>query len=232
MEPRLVISLGGSILVRGEDDAEYLAGIAKTLIELSSRYRIIVVTGGGRTARDYIRLGRSVGADEATLDVIGIAATRLNAFLLLAALDRVACPKPFDTIDECLVLSGSFRIVVGGGTHPGHTTDAVSALIAERWGADLFMNLTSVPGAFTSDPAIDPRAKRIDSMTSKELLELVDGTVREAGAHSPMDPLASRIVHRAGLRTCILHGRDLVSIVDCAEGRMFNGTTIVPSGDV
>jgi uridylate kinase len=225
---KIVISLGGSILVKGEDDPGYLSSLRDLLTSFSSDHRFIIITGGGRTAREYIELGRSLGADEATLDWIGIGATRLNAWLLISCLGPVCHPKPVENLEEAVSASTSSRFVVGGGTHPGHTTDAVSALIAERWGAHHFINLTAVNGAYTSDPEIEPDARKIDSMTSNELVKLVSGTSSGAGSHSVMDPLASRIIHRAGLRTSILNGRDLISLNNCLSERPFDGTVIRP----
>jgi uridylate kinase len=225
---RTVISLGGSILVRGSKDAEFLSMIAAIIRGSSEDMALAIITGGGRTAREYIGIGRTCGADEATLDEIGIAATRLNAFLLVSALKGHCYPRPFLSIDEGLAALGSFRIAVGGGTHPGHTTDAVAALLAERWGADLLLNLTSVDGAYTADPEKDPSAKRIERMTSTELVELVDGAGRSAGSHSVMDPLAAQVLHRAKIPTCILHGRDLESVRSCLRGGHFKGTIVEP----
>ena len=225
---KVVISLGGSILLRGSDDAEYLSSISSLLIDASKSCSIAVVTGGGRTARTYIELGRGCGADEATLDEVGIAATRLNAYLLIAALKGGTYPRPFQSIDEGLTALSSFRLAVGGGTHPGHTTDAVSALLAERWGADMLINLTSVDGAYTSDPNEDPGAKKIARMTSSDLVRLVEATVRTAGSHSVMDPLAAQIVHRSRIPLRILHGRDVAGIRACLRRATFKGTIVEP----
>ena len=63
------------------------------------------------------------------------------------------------------------RIVVMGGVSPGQTTDAVSAILAERVHADRLVIATSVEGVYTADPEIDPSAKMIDVMTPKELVK-------------------------------------------------------------
>ncbi|MFY9605660.1 MAG: UMP kinase, partial [Thermoplasmata archaeon] len=66
MEP-VVLSLGGSVLVREEGDTSYIRKLAKILIGLSAKYKLYIVTGGGRIARYYIRAGRDLGADESFL---------------------------------------------------------------------------------------------------------------------------------------------------------------------
>ena len=81
----VVISIGGSVLVSDRNDADYLKAIASLLRKLSTTHKLYVVTGGGRIARYYILTGRALGADESTLDELGIAVTRLNARLLITA---------------------------------------------------------------------------------------------------------------------------------------------------
>src|SRR5439155_1720048 len=83
---KVVVSLGGSVLVPGDDDARYLRDLAALLRDVSARVKLFVVTGGGRIARYYIETGRSLGISERTLDEFGIAVTRLNGRLLAAAL--------------------------------------------------------------------------------------------------------------------------------------------------
>ncbi len=229
---RTVISLGGSIMVRGEDDPKFLMEFRDLLLAQPKDHRIIIITGGGRTARDHIRIGRELGSDEATLDSVGIEATRLNAWLLISGLPDECHPVPIGSIEEALIAIGSFRIVIGGGTHPGHTTDTVAALIAEKWKADSFLNLTAVNGAYTADPNEDRNAKKIDSMTSLQLLELVSDTASGAGSHSVMDPVAAKIIHRAHLRTYIMNGRDLGSVKACLDGKQFDGTIIYHEKEV
>lgn len=221
-----MISLGGSILVKDEGDAEYIKGLVSRLIELGPDHRFIMITGGGRTARKYIHIGRELGATEAVLDSIGIQATLIHAWTVISALDGKAYPRPISSIDEAVIATASFPFVIGGGTHPGHTTDTVAALIAERWGADIFLNLTAVNGAYTSDPNKDPDAEKIPEMTSSELVELVSSTRSGAGSHSVMDPVASSIIHRASIPTCIMEGRDIMSVISAIKGEPFDGTVI------
>ena len=48
------------------------------------------------------------------------------------------------------------KVVVMGGTVPGHTTDAVSAMLAKEVRAVRIINGTSVDAAYTADPRKDP----------------------------------------------------------------------------
>ncbi len=225
MEP-VVISLGGSVLVRDENDADYVRGIAQLLLDISSRRKVFVVTGGGRIARYYIGVGRALGAAEERLDEMGIEITRLNAMLLITALEGRACPSPPPDYESAVRAAEEHDIVVMGGVAPGITTDAVSAMLAERAGARLLVNATSVDGAYTSDPAKDPGAKRIPRMSREELVQLVKPCPSGAGPSIVFDPVGAEVVRRVGMRLAIVQGRDLVNLRAAIMGEEFDGTIV------
>jgi uridylate kinase len=222
----VVISVGGSILTQGKDDITFIRKLAKVLIGKTANHKLYVVTGGGRVAREYIRIGRELGASETYLDEIGIEVTRLNARLLITALGDHAYHVPAKTIEEALHAGKTHQIVVMGGLHPGFTTDAVSAMIAERVNAARLVNATSVAGVFTSDPKKDPRAKMLKKMTFDELIEIVDKSEHEAGPNIVFDPLAAKIVKRSGIRTLVCDGRNLPVLMSAIDNKDFTGTTI------
>src|SRR2546426_11560859 len=91
---KVVVSLGGSVLVPGDDDARYLRDLAALFREVSERVKLFIVTGGGRIAGYYIETGRERGIGERTLDEMGVGVTCLNARLLAAALDGRANRQP------------------------------------------------------------------------------------------------------------------------------------------
>ena len=89
---KIVLSLGGSILVPSLE-SNRIAQYRDILRELSAKYRIYVVVGGGGEARRYINAARSMDIDEATSDELGILITRINASLLMWALGEDAYPE-------------------------------------------------------------------------------------------------------------------------------------------
>ena len=225
MEP-VVLSLGGSVLIEDEGDTSYLRKLAKILIGVSANCKLYLVTGGGKTARYYINVGRELGADESFLDEMGIEVTRLNARLVIVALGDRAYHVPPKNYDEALHAGRTHSIVVMGGVSPGITTDAVSALLAERVRAKRLINATSVDGAYTSDPAKDPEAVKIPKMTHKELVALVSATPSGAGPNTVFDPVGARILERSKISLAIVAGRDLANLRDALEGRRFKGTIV------
>src|SRR3970040_1622604 len=97
---RVVISIGGSVLVPGDGDHAYIADLARLLSDLSKEFRIFAVTGGGKVSRFYIETGRALGAKERRLDELGIEITRMNARLLAIPLGPRANPEPAKTYTE------------------------------------------------------------------------------------------------------------------------------------
>ena len=225
MEP-VVLSLGGSVLIKDDGDTSYLRKLAKILIGASAKYKLYVVTGGGRIARYYIKVARELGADESFLDEMGIDVTRLNARLMIVALGDKAYHVPPKDYDEALRAGKTHSIVVMGGVSPGITTDAVSALLAERVKAKRLVNATSVDSAYTADPAINSSAQRIPKMTHKELVALVSGTPSGAGPSTVFDPVGARVLERSKISLSIVDGRDLPNLMDALEGKKFKGTVV------
>ena len=222
----VVISIGGSILVPDDDDKTYITELASMLNELADKYRLFVVVGGGKIARYYIRLARSLGTDESYLDDIGIEVTRLNARMLIVALGEHAYHLPAKNFDEALTASKGHKIVIMGGTHPGHTTDAVSAMLGERAGAARLINATSVDGVYTADPNKFPDAERLPTLKYDELLKICLKVEGGAGPNVVFDPLGAKIVARSGIETRVVHGRNLSEVKKAIEGQDFHGTII------
>jgi len=221
---KVVVSAGGSVLAR-ELRPEKFESYARALKEIAEKNTVFVVTGGGQAARDYIGVARELGVDEATCDLIGIEVTRLNARLLIAALGDAAYFEPPLNYKEAKNAGLSGKIVVMGGVAPGQTTDAVSAVLAEYTGADILINATSIDGVYTSDPRKNRDARKFESMTPLQLIEIVMKTEMIAGANSPVDLLAAKIIERSNIKTIILHGENPQNIVDAVNGK-HTGTVV------
>ena len=220
----LVVSIGGSVLTSNLDP-ERIRKYASSIQALAEEHTTYIVVGGGRIARDYITAARDLGANEVECDIIGIDMTRINAKLLIAALDSTAYPVPLTSYQDARNAALSGKVVVMGGLIPGQTTDAVSAVLAEYVGADLLINATSVDGVYTADPNRDSKAEKISSMTPSQLVDIVMKIDMSAGSNSPLDPLAAKIIQRCGIKTIVIDGREPGNINEAAAGR-HNGTLI------
>jgi uridylate kinase len=224
----VAINTGGSIVAPEHIDTMFLSQLADVLSASAKDRDLLVVVGGGRTARRYIEACRELGADETYLDLVGIDATRMNARLLISALQENVHEDVPQNLAEAVDAAGNNAIVVMGGTHPGQTTDAVSAMLAERTHAEELLILTNVDGVYTANPRKDPDARRLAEMSTGRLVEIVSGGPYKAGSTTVVDPVAAGIIHRAAIPTKVLDGRDLTQLTAALEGEDFIGTVITP----
>jgi uridylate kinase len=222
----VVISIGGSVLVPDSDDANYIKSLVSLLKEISASHRLFVVTGGGRIARFYIKLGRSLSISENDLDELGIEATRLNAQLLIQTIKDKANYKPAITVEEAAEAGREHGIVIMGGTAPGHTTDAVSASLAEKVGAARLVNATNVDGVYDSDPKKNPDAKKFDKMSYEQLNTLVSGDHQKAGPNVIFDPKGAKVIAKANIPLLVCNGRNIEALKNAILGKDFEGTII------
>lgn len=222
----VVLSLGGSVLGDALPEGKQVARYVELFSRVAEDRPLYVVVGGGGAARHFIAQARDLGADEGLLDEIGIAVTRLNAALLIAALGGRACPFVPEDFDAALTAQGRYNPVVMGGTHPGHTTDGVAAMLAERARARLVV-ATNVAGVFTGDPAADDDAELIQELDHEELQEVALAQSAQAGSKGPVDPLAARVIARSRLDACVVDGGDLDTLqAALSGGDDFRGTRV------
>lgn len=225
---RVVVSIGGSVLAPDLDSARVgaYADVVRDLVD--SGRELGVVVGGGPVAREYIEAARALDANEIELDQIGIDVTRLNARLLVTALDDLAAPSPPENHQTGREVLQRGQVPVMGGTEPAHTTDAVAAAFAEYVNADLLVYATSVPGVFDADPNANDDAERLERLTASELVAAIAGLEMDAGSNAPVDLLAAKIIQRSGMPTVVLHGEDPRTVARAVQDGEFDGTEVVP----
>ena len=227
---RVVVSIGGSVLAPNLDP-DRVAAYAEAIERIAADgCEVGVVVGGGGVARDYIETARDLGANEIELDQLGIGTTRLNARLLIAALDGRANLSPATEYDEAAAALRRGEGAVMGGVTPGQTTDAVASAFAESVDADLLVYATSANGVYDADPNVDPDATQFSSMSPAELVDVVLPMSRNAGASAPVDLLAAKLIDRAGIRSIVLDGTEPTAVVDAVLRGDHTGTDVVPTG--
>jgi len=202
VKKRIVIKLSGRIF--GIDNVKVLKDYAEFLIKISKVCQPIIIAGGGNIARHYISHARSSGADESTLDELGIEISRLNAKLLIYALKNKAYSHPPTTLQEVRHAVDDGLIVVTGGLHPGQSTNGTAALIAEKVQAEQFLNATDVDGVYDKDPNKFKNAKKFRRIDLKNLKNMLVHEDSVAGGYDLMDIVALKIIERSKIKTRIL----------------------------
>ena len=186
------------------DNVKVLKDYATFLVKISKICQPIIIAGGGTIARHYISHARSFGADESTLDELGIEISRLNAKLLIYALGNKAYLHPPTTLQEVRHAVDDGLIVVAGGLHPGQSTNGTAALIAEKIKAEQFLNATDVDGVYDMDPNKFKRAKKFKRIELKNLKNILVHEDSIAGSYDLMDIVALKIIERSKIKTRIL----------------------------
>ena len=223
MRKRIVIKLSGRLF--GLEDSKILKDYASFLVKISKIHQPIVIAGGGKIARHYITHARSSGADESTLDELGIEVSRLNAKLLIYALQDKAYPHPPTNLKEVAHAADSGLIVITGGLHPGQSTNATAALIAEKVRASFFLNATDVDGIYDSDPNKNKNAKKFRRIELKKLRKMLVHQESIAGGYDLMDIVALKVIERSKIKTRIIKA-DIKTLEKAIKGSP-EGTEII-----
>ncbi|MDN5845824.1 MAG: UMP kinase [Candidatus Nitrosocosmicus sp.] len=201
-KPRIVIKLSGS-LFNFETNPMQLNDYIQLIKKINNVYQPIIITGGGKIARFYINLSRSLGMDESGLDLIGIQVSHLNARLLISGLGEYCYPLPPRNLEEISIARLTGLTIVTGGVYPGQSTNATSALIAERIGATRFYNATDVNGIYDSDPRTNPAAKKYDKINVQDCVNILKSEKSMAGTYDLMDLISLKVIERSKLPTVV-----------------------------
>ncbi len=224
---RIVLKIGGSILYN--DDGSISTEIIQTYVNVIKKIidtgnRIGIVVGGGKTARMFIKAARTLGAPESICDEFGIQAARLNAKILAEALGELAYPKIATTVEELEQFAASGKIVLMGGLTPGHSTNAVAAIMAETLKADLLINATNVDGVYDRPPD-ENGARKLEEISGEEFQKLMEHSGSKAGSYELFDMVAVEIIRRSHIKTIIFDGKYPDNILKIINGEKI-GTII------
>lgn len=222
---KTILSLGGSIIIPGEIQTEFL-GAFRTLIEekVGDGYEFVIFCGGGNTARLYQGAAKELaGADDEQLDWLGIRASWLNAHLMktvfgeLAYDDIIVDPTEERTLDK--------PITIGGGWKPGWSTDYDAVTFAAKHDFDRVVNLSNITHAYDKDPSKHDDAEKIEDITWDDFRKIV-GDEWKPGLNMPFDPIASKMAQEENIDVIIANGTNLPNLRAILEGSDFEGTHI------
>ena len=224
---KIVISLGGSIIIPGEVNYTYLKKFVSLIKKYSKNNKIVIVTGGGITARKYINSLRKDNLNEDIYSLIGIATTKLNARLVNGFFNKIVVDLP-DSLNEVKKSLEKNNIVIIGslGFQPDMTSDGDAAQVAEYIKADLFLNLTNVNGLYNKDPKKFNDAKLVKNIQFDEFYKIAKKIGFKAGQHFVLDYRGAEIIKKANIKTIILNGINLKNLENVLKGKRFIGTVI------
>jgi molybdenum storage protein len=180
-----VVKIGGhGIIDFGRD---VVLPLMEEIGELSKKYRMLVVTGGGVRVRHILDIGIDLGMPTGVLAELAGKISEQNAeivTLLLTAWNGARL-KPGDLLDLPTMLHLGLLPVIHGtppyglfehppaiGLIPPHRTDTGALLMAEVLGAKSCILMKNVDGLYTEDPRVNPKAKLIKDITVDELIQM------------------------------------------------------------
>ncbi|BBA79069.1 uridylate kinase [cyanobacterium endosymbiont of Rhopalodia gibberula] len=193
---RVLVKLSGEALMGNLGygiDPKVVAEIAQEISDVIEHgTQLAIVVGGGNIFRGV--KAASAGMDRATADYIGMIATVMNAMTLQDALEQMGIPTRVLTaiamqeVAEPYIRRRAIRhlekgrvVIFGAGSgNPFFTTDTTAALRAAEIDAEAVFKATKVDGIYDSDPNINPKARRYQSLTYGHVLandlRVMDGT--------------------------------------------------------
>ncbi|MHA1269573.1 MAG: UMP kinase [Candidatus Helarchaeota archaeon] len=225
MKENLVISLGGSLIFGEKPNLEFYHGIRRILKVYLDKYKIAIVCGGGKTAREYSKLANELRMTNEKQDLLGIDATRINARLIMFLLEDLSTRKVYTDIDELASDFGD-KITICGGIIPGQRTDKVAALIAQKLQVKTLINMTNVDGVYNKDPNKFQDAKLIPRLNYDLFCELSGLKKHKPSYHFVFDFDAAEICHKEGIRVVIINGEKLINFENFLAKKSFTGSII------
>ena len=181
---RILLKLSGEALSAGSDGLynhaflDQLASVCARCV--AEGVQLALIVGAGNIWRG--RQGRNM--DPTRADSMGMLATCINAIMLqdsliAAGVDaRVMTAVEMKTFAEYYTRAKAVshlekgRVVIFGAGlgSPFFSTDTAAALRAAEIGADAVLMAKNIDGIYTADPKTDSRAKKIDTISCREIL--------------------------------------------------------------
>ena len=218
----IVLSLGGSLIIPDQIDIPFLKQFKQIILKNTTKYKFIIVCGGGSLARKYISALTNIKLQS----LAGIAATRSNARFMnyFFNLDpKQGIPHTTKAVKEYIKKQ---KIVFCGALEykPNQTSDSTSAQLAKEFKTE-FINLTNIKGLYTDNPKTNKNSKFIPKITWKEFDKMANKTKFKPGQHFVLDQTASKIILKNKIPTYIL-GQNMQQLDNLLNQKKFIGTEI------
>ncbi len=224
----IVLSLGGSMIIQENINTIFLDLFKKILKSNTSKYKFVVVCGGGSTARKYISGLENTKISSKTFHqgLLGIASTRLNARFMTYFFGEDANKGIPHDLKEVKNMLKKHDIVFCGALRyaPNETSDGTSAKLADYLETE-FINITDVNGLYDKNPKTHKNAKFISNITWNEFNKRANISKFTPGQHFVLDQSASEMILKNRIKTYIV-GTNLNNLNNILKNRKFVGTII------
>jgi len=228
MKKVVIISLGGSLIISDKINQDFLEKFKKIILK-NKKYKFVVVCGGGKTARNYIK-----GLEKQKIkptkkhlfqSFLGISITRLNARFLTYFFGNDANQGIPHDMKEIKNLLRKNKVVFCGALKykTKQTSDSTAAKLAKYFKTD-FINLTNVKGLYEKDPKKFRTAKFISEISHKDFLKTINKIKFKPGQHFVLDQTAAKIIKKHNIITYIIG--DLNQFDKLLNNKHFIGTRI------
>jgi uridylate kinase len=183
---RILLKISGESLSGNKTmglDNDVLRKLGDAICQLAGLgVEVAIVVGGG----NFWRGRSSDGMDRVTADHIGMLGTAMNALALSDALEQCgAVTRVLSAIEmrqfcEPYIRKRAVRhlekgriVIFACGTgNPFFSTDTAAALRASEIDADIIFKATMVDGVYDKDPRKFPDARRFDSVSHNQVLQM------------------------------------------------------------
>lgn len=185
----IIVKLSGAALKDESKDSilsgDKLVNLAKQLKELSKKFNIGVIVGGGNIWRGQAANASLYNRDQA--DYMGMLATLINSIALkevinknggkaivysLLDMPKVACTYNLDCVRSHLQ-DGYICLIACGTGSPLFSTDTGAALHAAEINAKcIYVGKDGVDGVYSADPKLVKDAKRFDHLTYDQIISM------------------------------------------------------------
>jgi len=230
---RVLLKISGEALMGGRDyglDSGTVDRIAQDVRQVRHMgVEVCLVVGGGNIFRGLS--GAASGMERATADYMGMLATVINSLAVQNALEkidvatRVLSAIPMATVAEPYIRRRAVRhmekgrvVIFAAGTgNPFFTTDTAAALRASEMGCQVLLKGTKVDGVYAADPVRNPKAKRYDRLSYRDVLTEDLGVMDHAAislARENRIPILVFSIYQPGAFAEVLCGRGRFTIVE------------------
>jgi molybdenum storage protein len=180
-----IVKIGGHGLI--DYGKPVVLPLCEEIGELSSEFKMLIVTGGGVRVRHILDIGLDLGMPTGVLAELAGKISEQNAIMMSVLLSRWNGVRihTADLLDLPMLLKLGMLPVMHGtppyglyeypadvGMIPPHRTDTGAFLAAEVLGAKSCILVKNVDGLFTANPFEDPDAELIEDITAEELMRL------------------------------------------------------------